>query len=109
MEAWEGFVGGAWESEINVRDFIQKNYTPYTGDGSFLAGATDRTKELMGKLTHLFDLEQQFGGVLDIDTQHVTSLLNYKPGYLDKEKELIVGLQTDRPLRRGHGGGSSHA
>ena len=101
MEAWEGFVGGAWESEINVRDFIQKNYTPYEGDGSFLAGATERTNELMAKLTHLFDLEQQFGGVLDIDTQHVTSLLNYKPGYLDKDRELVVGLQTDRPLRRG--------
>ncbi|MBO4399891.1 MAG: formate acetyltransferase, partial [Lachnospiraceae bacterium] len=101
MEAWEGFRGQLWKDEINVRDFIQNNYTPYEGDASFLAGATDRTKELMGKLSHLFDLEQQFGGVLDIDTQHVTSLLNYKPGYLDKEKELIVGLQTDRPLRRG--------
>ena len=101
MEAWEGFVGETWKNEINVRDFIQNNYTPYDGDGSFLAEATDRTKELMGKLSHLFDLEQQFGGVLDIDTQHVTSLLNYKPGYLDKDKELIVGLQTDRPLRRG--------
>ncbi len=100
-EQWNGFIGGAWESEINVRDFIQNNYTPYEGDESFLAEATPRTKELMEHLLHLFDLEQQFGGVLDIDTQNVTSLLNHKPGYLDKEKELIVGLQTDRPLRRG--------
>lgn len=100
-EEWQGFVSGEWESEINVRDFIQKNYKPYEGDEKFLAGATERTKKLMKKLTHLFDLEQQFGGVLDIDTQHVTSLLNYKPGYLDKENEIIVGLQTDRPLRRG--------
>lgn len=101
QEQWNGFVGGVWESEINVRDFIQKNYTPYEGDESFLEGATERTKELMNHLMHLFDLEQQFGGVLDIDTQTATSLLNHKPGYLDKDKELIVGLQTDRPLRRG--------
>ncbi len=100
-EQWNGFIGGVWEEEINVRDFIQKNYTPYEDDESFLCGATERTKELMNHLMHLFDLEQQFGGVLDIDTQNVTSLLNYKPGYLDKDKELIVGLQTDRPLRRG--------
>ncbi len=101
QEQWNGFVGGAWETEINVRDFIQKNYTPYHGDESFLEGATERTNELMTHLQHLFDLEQQFGGVLDIDTQNVTSLLNYNPGYLNKDKELIVGLQTDRPLRRG--------
>ncbi len=101
MEAWAGFKGETWKNEINVRDFIQQNYTPYDGDESFLEGATERTSELMHKLNGLFELEQRFGGVLDIDTQHVTSLLNYKPGYLDKDKELIVGLQTDRPLRRG--------
>lgn len=84
-----------------MRNFIQTNYTPYEGDESFLAAATPRTEKLMKKLNHLFDLEQQFGGVLDIDTQTVTSLTNYKPGYLDKENEIIVGLQTDRPLRRG--------
>lgn len=101
MDAWNGFAGETWKNEINVRDFIQANYTPYTGDGSFLAGVTARTNELMHKLNGLFELEQRFGGVLDIDTQHVTSLLNYKPGYLDRDKEIIVGLQTDRPLRRG--------
>ncbi len=99
--AWTGFKKGAWTEEINVRDFIQLNYTPYEGDEAFLAPATERTKKLMGKLNDLFELEQRFGGVLDIDTQTVSSLTSYQPGYLDKENELIVGLQTDRPLRRG--------
>ena len=98
---WNGFKAGNWQNEIDVRNFIQTNYTPYEGDESFLAAATPRTEKLMKKLNHLFDLEQQFGGVLDINTQTVTSLTNYKPGYLDKENEIIVGLQTDRPLRRG--------
>ncbi len=99
--AWTGFKKGTWTEEINVRDFIQLNYTPYEGDEAFLAPATGRTKKLMGKLNDLFELEQRFGGVLDIDTQTVSSLTSYQPGYLDKENELIVGLQTDRPLRRG--------
>ena len=98
---WNGFNKGKWTEEINVRDFIQANYTEYTGDEAFLVGATDRTKELMSKLQALFDLERQFGGVLDIDTEPVSSLKSYAPGYLDKEKELIVGLQTSRPLKRG--------
>ena len=98
---WNGFNKGKWTEEINVRDFIQANYTEYTGDEAFLVGATDRTKELMSKLQALFDLERQFGGVLDIDTETVSSLKSYAPGYLDKEKELIVGLQTSRPLKRG--------
>lgn len=100
-ELWEGFEGGHWQEAIDVRDFIQKNYTPYKGDGSFLAPATERTEKLLKKLENLLALEREFGGVLDIDTQTVTSLLNYKPGYLDKEHEIIVGLQTDRPLKRG--------
>lgn len=100
-EEWSGFKGTAWQDTINVRDFIQNNYTPYEGGAEFLAPATERTSRLMKKLNHLLDLEHQFGGVLDIDTQTVTSLLNYRPGYLDKEHEIIVGLQTDRPLRRG--------
>ncbi len=98
---WNGFTAGVWQSEINVRDFIQKNYKEYTGDSSFLAGATARTSELMKKLNNLFALERQFGGVLDIDTATVSSLASYSPGYLDKENELIVGLQTNRPLKRG--------
>ena len=98
---WNGFSGQTWKNEINVRDFIQNNYKPYCGDASFLAGATERTSMLMKKLEGLFALERQFGGVLDIDTATVSSLTSYSPGYLDKENELIVGLQTNRPLKRG--------
>lgn len=98
---WEGFQKGKWQEEINVRDFIQRNYTPYEGNEEFLKPATGRTEELLHKFENLLVLEREFGGVLDIDTHTVTSLLNYKPGYLDKDKEIIVGLQTDRPLKRG--------
>ena len=98
---WTGFTTGAWQTEINVRDFIQKNYTPYYGDASFLGGATERTKDLLAQFRVLQKKEQENGGVLDIDTTTVSSLCNYKPGYLDKEKELIVGFQTDEPLKRG--------
>ncbi len=98
---WNGFKAGVWQDEINVRDFIQQNYKEYTGDAAFLAEATPRTKKLMDKLQTLFNVERQFGGVLDIDTTTVSSLKNYAPGYLDKENELIVGLQTNRPLKRG--------
>ncbi|MBE6706862.1 MAG: formate C-acetyltransferase [Ruminococcaceae bacterium] len=98
---WNGFSGETWKNEINVRDFIQSNYKPYGGDASFLAGATERTSALMKKLEGLFALERQFGGVLDIDTATVSSLTSYSPGYLDKDNELIVGLQTNRPLKRG--------
>lgn len=98
---WEGFQTGKWQEEINVRDFIQRNYTPYEGNEEFLKPATGRTEELLRKFENLLVLEREFGGVLDIDTHTVTSLLNYRPGYLDKDKEIIVGLQTDRPLKRG--------
>ena len=96
-----GFVPGIWQEEINVRDFIQKNYKEYRGDASFLAGATDRTDSIMKKVNTLFSLERQFGGVLDIDTDTVSSLTAYAPGYIDKQNELIVGMQTNRPLKRG--------
>ena len=99
--AWEGFREGAWTQEINVRDFIQKNYTPYEGDETFLAGATDRTNRLMKKLNKLFEAERAMGGVFDVDTQTAMSLVTYRPGYLDKDEEIIVGLQTDKPLKRG--------
>ena len=98
---WHDFIGGAWQNEINVRDFIQKNYTEYTGDSDFLSEATPRTKNLMSKLQDLFTAERHLGGVLDVDTTTASSLLNYKPGYIDKDNEIIVGLQTDRPLKRG--------
>lgn len=100
-EQWTGFHEGNWVNEIDVRDFIQKNYTPYEGNASFLAQATPRTKELYDKLNELFRQEREKGGVLDVDTTTVSSLTHYQPGYLDKEKEIIVGLQTDAPLKRG--------
>ncbi len=98
---WNGFKTGNWNEKIDVRDFIQQNYTPYTGDAQFLAGATDRTKALMEKCSALFKAEREKGGVLDVDTEHVSSLVTYDAGYIDKENELIVGLQTDAPLKRG--------
>ena len=98
---WNGFKGGVWQEEINVRDFIQQNYKAYEGDDSFLAGPTERTNDMMKKVNSLFKLERQYGGVLDIDTTTVSSLTHYAPGYVDKENELIVGLQTNRPLKRG--------
>lgn len=98
---WEGFTSGSWQQEINVRNFIQQNYRPYEGDETFLAASTERTKHVLNKLLKLQDLERQKGGVLDVNTSTVTSLLNYAPGYLDKSKEIIVGVQTDEPLKRG--------
>ena len=98
---WNGFVAGAWQDAIDVRDFIQKNYREYTGDASFLAGPTERTRDLMKKVEALFALERQSGGVLDIDTATVSSLTSYPAGYIDKANELIVGMQTNRPLKRG--------
>lgn len=99
--AWSGFVGRDWKDEINVRDFIQKNYHEYTGDDSFLEGATERTRDLYEKVSALFAEERAHGGVLDIDTETVSSLTTYAPGYIDRERELIFGMQTDAPLRRG--------
>ena len=101
FEQWNGFKVGKWQDEINVRDFIQLNYTPYEGDESFLAGPTDRTKKVYEKFDALLKEEQAKGGVLDVDTVTVSSPTAYIPGYLDRENEIIVGLQTDKPLRRG--------
>ncbi len=98
---WNGFKTGVWQNEINVRDFIQQNYKEYVGDDNFLSGATARTSALMDKLNALFKLERQYGGVLDVDTATVSSLTSYSPGYIDKDNELIVGMQTNRPLKRG--------
>ncbi|OQB13337.1 MAG: Formate acetyltransferase [Firmicutes bacterium ADurb.Bin193] len=96
----DDFIGGTWLKKTDVRDFIQKNYTPYTGDETFLAKATKRTTELNEKYEALRKAELVKNGVLDIDTDKVTSLLSYKPGYLDKDKEIIYGLQTESPLKR---------
>ncbi|MBR4865220.1 MAG: formate C-acetyltransferase, partial [Clostridia bacterium] len=100
-ENWTNFAPGVWQDTINVRDFIQQNYKPYTGDDAFLSGPTERTSDLMGQVQALFAKERRKGGVLDIDVDTVSSLTSYAPGYIDKDKELIVGLQTDKPLKRG--------
>ena len=100
--AWEGFVPGKWSNdEVNVRDFIQKNYTPYDGDESFLAGPTDATKKLWQIVLDLSKKEREAGGVLDADTDIVSTVTSHKPGYLNKDLEKIVGLQTDKPFKRG--------
>ena len=97
---WTGFVGGKWENEINVRDFIQKNYTPYDGDEAFLAGPTQNTKDLWAQVMELTKKEREAGGVLDMDTKVVSTITSHGPGYLDKSKETIVGFQTDAPFKR---------
>ena len=97
---WKSFTGGAWEKEINVRDFIQQNYTPYKGDGKFLKEATEDTKDLWQQVLALMKEEREKGGVLDMDTKTVSTSTSHGPGYLDKDKEKIVGLQTDKPLKR---------
>lgn len=97
---WESFRGGIWEKEINVRDFIQKNYTPYLGDDSFLAGPTEDTKELWAQVMDLSEQERAKGGVLDMDTKIISTITSHGPGYLNKGKEKIVGFQTDKPFKR---------
>lgn len=101
MEEWNGFNRGEWCDKIDVQDFIERNYTFYDGDESFLASPTERTDKLMSQVRELLKTEQEKNGVLDVDTEKVSSILSYKPGYIDKELELIVGLQTEAPLRRG--------
>ncbi|MDD6136179.1 MAG: formate C-acetyltransferase [Lachnospiraceae bacterium] len=98
---WEGFFGDAWRDDINVRDFIQKNYTPYEGDDTFLAEPTQDTKDLWQMVLELSKKEREAGGVLDMDTKVVSTLTSHGPGYLDKSKEKIVGFQTDKPFKRG--------
>ena len=100
MNAWNNFNGGDWETGINVRDFIQKNYTPYDGDSTFLAPATARTTALREKFDALLAEEREKGGVRNIDTETVITITAFGPGYLDKDSEIIVGLQTDEPLKR---------
>ncbi|MBR6854122.1 MAG: formate acetyltransferase, partial [Fibrobacter sp.] len=103
QEAWKGFRGGRWQEEINVRDFIQKNYTAYDGDKSFLQGPTEATNKLWGQLQDLQKREIAKGGVLDMDTDVVSTLTSHPAGYISnetKDLEKIVGLQTDKPLKR---------
>ena len=96
--AWRGFTGGAWQTRVNLRDFIQRNYTPYEGDGSFLQGPTERTKGMWQKLKPLLAQERE-KGILDV-SQVPSGILAHAPGYIDKANEIIVGLQTDAPLKR---------
>ncbi len=98
---WNGFIGGKWEKFVDVRDFIQKNYTPYEGDDSFLCGPTQNTKDLWAQVMDLTKKEREAGGVLDMDTKVVSTLTSHGAGYLDKDKETIVGFQTDKPFKRG--------
>ena len=99
-DQWEGFVEGHWQKEINVREFIRLNYTPYDGDASFLAPATEATDKLWAKLQELQKQERAKGGVLDMDTDIVSGITSHQPGYLEKDLEKVVGLQTDKPLKR---------
>ena len=100
-EEWTGFNNGAWTKEVNVRDFIQKNYTPYDGDESFLAGPTQNTTDLWNQVLDLQKKEREAGGVLDMDTKVVQTITSHGAGYLNKDKETIVGFQTDKPFKRG--------
>lgn len=99
-EQWQGFKGTKWQDEVDVRDFIQNNYTPYDGDESFLVGPSKATEKLWDELQKLQKEERSKNGVLDMETEIVSSITAYKPGYLDKDLEKIVGLQTDKPLKR---------
>lgn len=100
QKAWEGFVGGNWERHVDVRDFIQRNYTPYDGDESFLAGPTEATTRLWDEVMGLFEEERTHGGVIDMDTEVVSTTTSHAAGYIDQPLERVVGLQTDRPLKR---------
>ena len=99
-EAWRGFNEGRWTTEINVRNFIHRNYTPYYGDGEFLEGATENTLDLWKQVSELKKQELKNGGVLDMDTKVISTITSHGAAYIDKEKEQIVGLQTDKPLKR---------
>ncbi|MCX4572710.1 formate C-acetyltransferase [Streptomyces sp. NBC_01571] len=99
LEAWRGFSGTRWRERIDVRDFIQANYTPYEGDATFLVGPTDRTRAVWGTVSALFPDERR-RGILDVDTATPSTITSHAPGYIDRERELIVGLQTDAPLKR---------
>ena len=99
-EGWAGFEGGTWVEEINLRSFIRHNFTPYDGDESFLEGPTQDTKDLWAQVMDLTKQEREAGGVLDMDTKVITGITSHGPGYLNKDKEKIVGFQTDKPFKR---------
>ncbi|ACL76910.1 formate C-acetyltransferase [Ruminiclostridium cellulolyticum] len=101
MDPWRYFKNGNWSEEIDVRDFIINNYIPYKGDDSFLKGPTEKTQKLWKKVSGILDEERENGGVLDVDTKIISTITSHEPGYIDKDLEKIVGLQTDKPLKRG--------
>ena len=98
---WEGFKGGLWQDQIFVDDFINLNFTQYNGDSSFLAGPTERTAEVNEKVKDLLVRERKNGGTLKVDASRIMRINAFEPGYIDKDKDIIVGLQTDEPLKRG--------
>ena len=100
IEQWEGFIPGKWCDEINVRSFIMKNYTEYVGDESFLVGPTDATKKLMSMINDLEQEELKRGGVYNADTSVISTITSHDAGYIDKDLEKVVGLQTDKPFKR---------
>ena len=100
FEQWNGFKSGYWEDTIDVRDFIQKNYTPYEGDDSFLVGPTKKTQKLWQEVLDLYEKERKAGGVLAISNDIASTITSHEAGYIHKELEEIVGLQTDAPLKR---------
>ena len=100
FKQWDGFKSGQWQKSVDVRNFIQLNYTPYEGDDSFLAGASENTTKLWDEVSDLFKKERDNGGVLDVDTDTASRINAYAPGYIDKAIEKIVGVQTDAPLKR---------
>src|SRR4051794_37741016 len=99
LDPWRGFSDGAWRHGVAVRDFIQANYTPYEGDAGFLAGPTERTAAVWAKLSAMFPEERE-RGIYDVDANTPSTITSHAPGYIDRDTELIVGLQTDAPLRR---------
>ena len=100
MKERKEFNGGIWQTEINVRDFIQNNYTLYEGTGKFLSGPSKKTKKVWDRCVELLMEERKRGGVYDVETKRISGICNFAPGYIDKENETIVGLQTDAPLKR---------
>src|SRR4051794_38369405 len=98
--AWRGFEAGAWQDSIDVRDFILRNFTPYEGGAGFLAGPTERTLAIWQRVKELMAEERERGGVLAVDTHTPSTITSHAPGYIDRKRELVVGLQTDAPLKR---------
>mgnify|MGYP003586852668 CR=1 FL=1 len=101
MQAWQNFKGGVWQDNIDVRDFIQQNYTPYQGGAEFLATPTEKTQKVWAKCEQLLAAEYAAGGILDVGAEKISTITSYAPGFIDKDNEVILGLQTDAPLKRG--------